>query len=316
MNKQITQWLWCSLYLISALELWSGHGLTAGAFGKGLGIALLPLLPGLALLVWLDRLPPIGAQIWAQAFGWGSLVIPFVASYTHVMVRVVVEDQVSNSGLFGPGDDAALGSLAGSVLSAPMVEEALKGLLPFLLLWGRRPILGPWQSVMVGSLVAIGFGWFENAIHLGKAPSGSMMDAWNLRSSMAYLHVMFSLPMAFAIGMAALQTTLSRRIVCIGLGWLLSALLHGLWNWEVLLGGTEFSVAPGYLSIKNWSLAIVPVAWLAVFWQEYRSLQCWGAPVAKWYARSGMRKKSSEIRRALWVRWAGKIHPRSSPKRA
>ncbi|MEZ5433008.1 MAG: PrsW family glutamic-type intramembrane protease [Verrucomicrobiales bacterium] len=157
MNKQITQWLWCSFYLISALELWSGHGLNAGAFGKGLMMALLPLLPGLALLVWLDRLPPIGAWGWAQAFGWGSLVIPFVASFTHVMVRVVVEDKVSNSGLFGPGDDAALGSLAGSVLSAPMVEEALKGLLPFLLLWGRRPILGPWRRRHGGQLGGLRF---------------------------------------------------------------------------------------------------------------------------------------------------------------
>ncbi|MEZ5433009.1 MAG: PrsW family glutamic-type intramembrane protease [Verrucomicrobiales bacterium] len=169
---------------------------------------------------------------------------------------------------------------------------------------------------MVGSLVAFGFGWFENAVHLGKASAGSLMDAWNLRNSMAYLHVMFSLPMAFAIGLAALQSTLSRRIACIGLGWFLSALLHGLWNWEVLLGSTEFSVAPGFLSIKEWSLAIVPVAWLAIFWLDYRSLQGWGAPLAKWYARSGMRNQRSEIRRALRVRWAGKIHPKSSPQRA
>lgn len=279
-----TEWYWWCLFLFVAVVLFRGYGGWSGGLWLGLLYAALPMVPALALMAWLDRLEPLGARIWVRAAGWGMLIVTFVAGYMHVFVKIWVERLVLGSGLFDPGQDVALGSIASSVLSAPLAEEALKGLFPALLLLSRaRPIKGPWQGILAGSLAALAFGFMENGVNYAKtlrqanAP-GYVDMVWQTRSIFPLLHVLFTLPMALAVGTAALMPTISRRLAVIVIGWLISGGLHGLWNWEALLGKTDFSVAPWFRHAAIVSPALILLVLGAAYWLESRSLGRHGAP--------------------------------------
>jgi RsiW-degrading membrane proteinase PrsW (M82 family) len=288
-----TEWYWWCLFLIAAVILFRGYGGVAGGLWLGLLYAAAPMIPALAFLAWLDRLAPLGTRIWVRAIGWGMLVVTLVAGNTHVFVKIWVERLILGSGLFEPGQDVALGSIASSVLSAPMAEEAMKGLFLVLLLWSRaRPIQGPWHGILAGSLVALSFGFMENGVNTARtlrqpnAP-GFMEMIWQTRSVFPFLHAFFSLPMSLAIGVAALMPTVSRRVAAVFVGWLISSGLHGLWNWEVLLGKSDFSVVPWFRHAAIVSPPLIVLFLWAAHVLESRSLERYGVPAggSHWWPR-------------------------------
>ncbi len=309
-----SEWPWWCLFLLAGV-----FTLKASSHWPWLGLAAAapPVVIAFALLAWFDRLVPLGARIWVRAIGWGMLVATFIATYTHLYVQIWVEDLVVSSGRFDPGHDVALAGIASSVLSAPLAEEGLKGMCLLVLMWSRtRPVMGPWHGMLAGGLAALSFGFMENGLSFARSARvagapGYLEMVWETRSLFPFLHMLFSLPMAFAIGLAALLPTISRRLAAIVIGWLVSVTFHGLWNWEVILGKTDYSVAPWIGHAAGASPFLIVLFLGTAYWLESRSLESYGLPAAKpfWWPR---RADPLKVRRALLRRQAQ--HLRRTPE--
>jgi RsiW-degrading membrane proteinase PrsW (M82 family) len=301
------EWPWWVIFALAGWVVWTGAGRHSGQFLVGLGLFLLPILPPLFMLWWLDRLPPMAGRYWVRAVGWGLLVAPVIASRMHLVSQVVVEGRLEDSGAFDAGAGATLGELASTILSAPLWEETIKALLPLIFLFrsasgkpGTANLAGPWPALLFGSLVTLFFGSIENATHYARDSAG-----WGDRLVFAYLHLFFALPVLLAIGYAAFLSTLSRRLALLAVGFSLSIVFHGLWNWEARLGSVH-SIAPWIEHAVILSPFVVIATWILVYLDEARRLQREGmlpTPLSRPFRRSTAAtvaaSREKRIRRAL-----------------
>lgn len=92
-------------------------------------VAFVPAVLYLVPLVWLDRYDPEPVWLLGLAFAWGALVAVVVSFIINTIFGVAVGIAIS----------PAAGEYAGAVMSAPIFEEASKGLgLVILLIFFRR----------------------------------------------------------------------------------------------------------------------------------------------------------------------------------
>ncbi|MBP6602923.1 MAG: PrsW family intramembrane metalloprotease [Verrucomicrobiales bacterium] len=274
MNKhRIVDLLWGGLVLASAYFFSREMGGKTTTLLSGYLLSMAVVSPVFLALWWLDRLPPLSARVWLRSLGFGLFVVPVVASMSHLVVEYLVGEQVNDSVLFEPGSGATFGDLAGSLLSAPLVEESLKGLLPFTYLClsvssrGLEPRhAGPWPAILIGLVVTLGFGSAENTTHfVGDAA------AWQTRISYSYLHAFFSIPVLLAIGFSALLPTLTGRLALSGFGWFVSIIFHAAWNFEVRFDHPAWSPFPW---VRHSSLVAPLAVFLCIFlvyWFERRT---------------------------------------------
>jgi RsiW-degrading membrane proteinase PrsW (M82 family) len=122
--------------------------------------AVLPALPVVAVFLWVDRWEPEPPRLLLAAFLWGAGV--------SVLGAAMVNDTATEFGdqVLGTGG----GDLVGAVISAPVIEEALKGAFLVGLLWlRRREFDGVVDGVVYAGLVATGFAFTENVLYFGRA---------------------------------------------------------------------------------------------------------------------------------------------------
>lgn len=278
MKARTSDWIWGLALLGSAFLMWGDLDRHALDHALGLALSLAMVSPALLALWWLDRLPPTSARTWWRSLGFGIFIISILATYIHRYVGFTVTEKVVESEMFEPGKAQTLGDLAGSILSAPIFEETLKGLLPFLILLGsvdhaglKRRDVGPWPAVLSGVLVSLAFGSVENASHFATSFSD-----WQGRLFFAYLHAAFSLPMLLAIGFAALLPSLSSRMALSLGGWVVSVVLHAWWNADVSFRSLDW----GYGGIRHAALLSPLICVLGVgfaYTWEWRALRRGGA---------------------------------------
>ena len=124
-------------------------------------LAALPVGPLVACYLWLDRYEPEPRRLLAAGLLWGG----FVATAAAILLQGL-------GGFFvGFSDETAWPS------SAPVTEEASKGLFLVLLLWWRRAELdGILDGIVYAGMVGIGFAFVENILYLAAAYNGT--DGW------------------------------------------------------------------------------------------------------------------------------------------
>jgi RsiW-degrading membrane proteinase PrsW (M82 family) len=131
------------------------------AFGDGpapfaiaLPLALLPVPLLISLVLWMDRLEPEPRQNLAFAFVWGA----GIAALAALIINTADLEYVTM-----PALGASTGEYVAATFGAPVVEETMKGLVLFGLLWRRRDeIDGPTDGVIYAAMVGLGFAMVEN----------------------------------------------------------------------------------------------------------------------------------------------------------
>lgn len=237
----------------------------------GLAAALILLGPVLAAFLWVDRWEPEPSRFLLAAFAWGA----GVAALTALLV---------NDTAHAVGDlilDGGRGDVFAAVISAPVVEEAVKGLFVLaVLLWRRNEFDGVIDGIVYAGVTAAGFAFTENIFYFAMAfESGGLggpgLDAANggvfasflLRGVLSpFVHPLFTVLAGIGLGLAVRHTALGVRIAAPLLGFLAAIGLHALWNASATLGsGREF--------LNFYFLVMVPifaaVVWL-VSWQRRR----------------------------------------------
>lgn len=197
------------------------------AIGLVAGLVLAPvptLLPVPTFLVvagafwWFDRLEP---EPWADrvhAMLWGATVAIAVAGTVNTVVALT------------------LGDVAAVVVSAPIVEEALKAAG---LLWiaSRRRIDSVTDGIVFAGWIAAGFAAVENVNYfLLAAEQGQLFGVFLLRGVLSpFAHPLFTIWIGVTLARAIERGRSPWRGVVPG--YLVAVLLHALWNGSTFLGG-------------------------------------------------------------------------------
>ena len=214
------------------------------AFGDGpapfaiaLPLALLPVPLLVALVLWMDRLEPEPRQNLAFAFVWGA----GIAALAALVINTADLEYVTM-----PALGASAGEYVAATFGAPVVEETMKGLVLFGLLWWRRSELdGPTDGVIYAAMVGLGFAMVENVAYYisaidtpargGIALLGYTFVLRGLLSPL--LHPIFSSMTGLGVAYAASRPRGSGSARwAVFLGWLAAVALHSTWNGLSLLG--------------------------------------------------------------------------------
>ncbi len=217
-------------WLVLAYLLGLGNGVQVTLLAASL--AALPLLVVVPAFLWMDRLEAEPTRYLVFAFLWGALCAPVGAMFLNTGVHVLL--------LATGAEDAD--SLA-AVLSAPPVEEGLKGLAVLLILvFRRREFDGVIDGVVYAGLAGAGFAFSENLLYLGRAYTEyggeGLTYVFFIRCVMGpFAHPLFTAFLGIGLGLAAsaARSTAARWGYALG-GFLVAVVLHGIWNLTASLG--------------------------------------------------------------------------------
>ncbi|PFG19604.1 PrsW family intramembrane metalloprotease [Serinibacter salmoneus] len=272
-----------------------------GPAAWGFLLALVPLAVVLAAIAWLDRWEPEPFSLLLLALLWGAGVSVIVALVLNSLFQVVAWE------VTGSADDAVL---ATPIVSAPIVEEGIKG-LGVLLLFLVRPRFfdGVVDGIVYAATIAAGFAFVENILYFGQAPE-HLPTIFLMRGVLSpFAHVLFTICIGIAVGSAA-----GRHRA--GLWWryplgLLGAILsHAAWNGSAtLVSGDEFFLIYALVHVPVFLGAIVLVVWLrrkesgviAARLQEYAAVG--------WFNQQEIAMLASLRQRTRARRWARATSP-------
>src|ERR687893_509483 len=178
------------------------------------------------------------------AFLWGAGVSVLGAAIVNDTATVLGEQVLGNGG----------GDLVGTVISAPIAEEAFKGaFLIGLLLLRRREFDGVVDGVVYAGLVAAGFAFTENILYFGRAfatdglvgEGGSVLVVFIIRGILSpFAHPVFTAMIGIAVGLAVRRRNLFGWVLVPLVGYVPAVVLHALWNASASLG-----FLPGFYAV-------------------------------------------------------------------
>lgn len=174
-------------------------------------LALVPFAIVLPVLRWLDRVEPEPRQARFHAICWGATVSVLVAGTINSIVAVTVSEA------------------AAAVVSAPVVEEAMKG-LGILVALRRKEIDGVSDGLVYAGWVGVGFAVMEDVQYfLVASEDGTLAATFVVRALLTpFAHPLFTAWIGLAIGLAVARGT---RVFPRALaGYAVAVGLHAAWN--------------------------------------------------------------------------------------
>ncbi|MER3631952.1 MAG: hypothetical protein C4325_07135 [Blastocatellia bacterium] len=199
-------------------------------------IAFTPSVLYILPLIGLDRYDPEPFWLLASAFAWGAVVA--------VLVSFVV-NSLFGSAVYVGTQSPDLASIVSAIVSAPVIEEASKGVgLLILLLFFRRYFDDILDGIVYGGVIALGFATVENVLYYGDGLNraylqyGITSDAlasflllFTLRGILSpFAHVTFTAMTGIGCGIARESHSTIVRLLSPVIGYLAAVVLHGIWN--------------------------------------------------------------------------------------
>jgi RsiW-degrading membrane proteinase PrsW (M82 family) len=227
-----------------------------------MGIGALCALPPLAIYLWIprliDRFDPEPWWALALVLGWGAIAACGVAATVNTGVEGLT------TALAG---DPQVGTIVGACVSAPIVEEGMKGLAVFgVFYFLRREFDGVVDGVIYATFAALGFAAVENIIYYSAAAKadaqgGALAATFVLRGVLApWGHPLYT-------SMTGIGFGISRETSKVWLKWLAplggyacAVTLHAVWNVAATVSGfltilmlpLWFLFVFGFLGILIW----------------------------------------------------------------
>jgi len=183
-------------------------------------LGLIPFAIVLPTLNWLDRVEPEPRASRVHAVLWGATVSAVVAIVINTIVAL------------------ALGDVVAAVVSAPVVEEATKGLG---VLWAvrRNDVDGVMDGIVYAGWVALGFALVENFSYFANAGAeGSLLAVFVLRGLLTpFAHPLFTAWTGLAVGLAVSRGRNPWTWSLWGLA--LAVASHAAWNGSLTAADTQ-----------------------------------------------------------------------------
>lgn len=233
--------------LVVALIMFAAVGVVPAVIAAV--IAFLPAIIYLFPLMWLDRYDPEPLWLLSLAFAWGALVAVIASFVINTVIGTVAAVAV------GGEEGMAVGNIVGAVISAPIFEEASKGIgLLVLLIFFRKYFDDILDGIVFAGVIALGFATVENVMYygeaIGRAGLPGLVLLFVMRGILSpFAHVTFTAMTGIGCGVARESHNGFVRVVAPVIGYFLAVLLHGFWNGMAVFGGLETFLA-GYLVLE------------------------------------------------------------------
>ena len=246
-------------FLVAALVVSAYLGATFGVQTAllALAVAIIPLAIVIPAFLWLDRFESEPTRYLVVAFLWGALVAAVLAAVANTSAIAVLAA--------ASDPDAALTTAA--VLVAPVVEEALKGVLVLLVWWVLgREFDGVTDGMVYAGVCAAGFAFTENIHYLAQAYSeggGESLTATFVARCLLspFAHPMFTVLTGVGVGVAATSRGWATRILAPVAGYTLAVLTHALWNLAAMTGGSGLVVVYLLVEVPVFLAFVAFVVW-------------------------------------------------------
>ncbi|HTB73389.1 MAG TPA: PrsW family intramembrane metalloprotease [Polyangiaceae bacterium] len=204
---------------------------------QSMAIGALCALPPLAIYLWIprliDRFDPEPWWALALVLAWGAVAACGIAATINTGVELV-------AGAVGGKEFA---QVMGACVSAPIVEEGMKGLAVFgVFFFLRREFDGVVDGVIYATFAALGFAAVENVVYYGNAVKASGSDAlaatFMLRGVLApWGHPLYTSMTGIGFGIAReTRTPWLRWAAPLG-GYFAAMTLHCVWNTAATISG-------------------------------------------------------------------------------
>ncbi len=266
--------------------------------------------------LWVDRWEPEPAKLLLIAFAWGACI----ATVTALLINTGAE--AFGDLLLGGGN----GSKVSALVSAPLVEEAAKGVFVLLIFWRRKEEFdGIVDGVVYAGFAAAGFAFTENIYYFGRAfadhgfgngTSAGVVAAFLVRGVLSpFTHPLFTVMTGIGFGVAARTTQRWLRIFAPIAGYLAGVCLHVLWNAAATLNGGKSFLTLYFLVI----LPLLIGAIYVIVLQRRREQRIVTAALprmaaARWIAPSEVDLLASLAGRRAWRRQARRESGRAAAK--
>ena len=209
------------------------------AMGVGAACAIPPLIVYLWIPRLIDRYDPEPWWALALVFGWGAIAACGVACTINTGVEVAA------NAIGGKG----FAEVAGACISAPIVEEGMKGMAVFgVFFFLKREFDGVVDGIIYATFAALGFAATENIIYYANAvksdPAGSALAVtFIVRGVLApWGHPLYTSMTGIGFGIARETTkTWVKWMAPIG-GYCFAMFLHSVWNTASTISGFLFLV--------------------------------------------------------------------------
>jgi protease PrsW len=191
----------------------------------------------------LDRYDPEPAWALTMVFVWGALAACGVSGVVNTLVAAAVGDNVS------------------AVISAPLVEEFMKGLaLAGMFYFWRREFDGVVDGIIYATFVALGFAAVENVVYYARAARQSgdaLTGLFVLRGLVTpWAHPLFTSMTGIGFGVARESTRPLLRWAAPLLGYAAAVFLHFVWNGSSVFS-TAINVPVVLILLPLWFLFVV-----------------------------------------------------------
>ena len=264
-------------------------------------LAFGPLVGVLAVVAWVDRWEPEPRWMLLAALAWGIGVSTAVSLY--------LNDRFS-LGVLSVTGSAMHTEVLTTVLGAPVVEEAAKGLgvlLVFLL--RRRFFDGPVDGIVYAAVVAAGFAFTENILYFVRFQE-SLTEVYISRAIQSpFAHVTFTACTGIALGFASRARHALAWVWLFPLGLVAATLLHAVWNASAVLA--VYEVLYWLFQVPLFVAGIVLVVWLRNDEKATIGNRLSEYAAAGWFAPQEITMLTSMRGRRRARRWAAARGPRA-----
>jgi RsiW-degrading membrane proteinase PrsW (M82 family) len=228
-------WLVCTVLGVAVvgltvLDVGLGNALVGGV------AAFIPAALYLAIFLWLDRYDPEPPETLCFALVWGAAIAVFVSAMLNGIATL------------------ALGDLLTGIVSAPVVEEAAKGLgVLMIAFFFRKDFDSVVDGIVYAGVVALGFATMENVDYYGRSLAeggpGTLAGTFIVRGILSpFSHVLFTCMTGIGVGVARETHNPAVKVAAPMIGYFGAMFLHALWNTLASFdGGTFFT---GYFLLE------------------------------------------------------------------
>ncbi|MSR97713.1 PrsW family intramembrane metalloprotease [Arthrobacter sp. BL-252-APC-1A] len=266
-------------------------------------LALIPLGICLLGLHWIDRWEPEPRGALVFAFLWGAGVSVAITLLLGGAVNEVLVVLLPLT----PAD------VITTVIQAPLVEEAAKGLGVLLLVFVRRSHFdGPLDGIVYAGVVGAGFAFTENILYF----SAALFEAGGVGLQLGFVfvlrglfspfaHVLFTAAIGLSLGIAVRKPGAWRIVVGFLAGLAAAVAGHMFWNGGMALVADDFFVFYFLLQVPLFALAVGGVTWLRRQEQRLTRQRLGEYAAAGWFTPAEVNLLSTPAGRRRALHWAG-----------
>lgn len=240
-------------FLIVLPLLTESQGARAAAW-SGI-LALIPVTIVTAIIWWIDSWEPEPRWLMAAMFLWGGGVAVAISAWLNT---------AWTESFYLATGNAAKASVWGSIVSAPLVEEAAKGLgVVFVFIAFKKYVNGPLDGICYGAMSGLGFAFTENILYFTRYYD-VLSDVAVARFSSPLLHPLCTAVIGMFLGFAVYMSSRWRALPLLIPGFLIAASIHFMHNgWATIAAYGDGSMAFNYLAVQipSYIAAAILIAW-------------------------------------------------------